>query len=166
MLGKKTTEQINAKISSVIGSDMVVEGNIHAKEAVRVEGKITGDVESDGALIVSAGGSVKGNVKGSSIIIGGSVEGDLTSGGRTEVASTGKVIGNIRTKSLIVDENAVFQGQCIMNAEGLTPLPGAPVAEDTLDKKDEGNTKDNGNENDSNNNGNNNSNGNNKWNKR
>lgn len=119
MLGKKTTEQINARISSVIGFDMVVEGDIRAKEAVRVEGNVTGDVETEGALIISAGGSVKGNVKGSSIIIGGSVEGDLCSGGRTEVASTGKVIGNIRTKSLIVDENAVFQGQCIMNAEGL-----------------------------------------------
>ncbi len=121
MLGKKTTDQINAKISSIIGSDMVVEGNIKAKEAVRVEGSVTGDVETEGALIISSTGKVKGNVKGSNIVIGGSLEGDLTSGGRTEVASTGKVIGNIRTKSLIVDENAVFQGQCIMNAEGLTP---------------------------------------------
>lgn len=119
MLGKKTAQQINAKISSVIGADMVVEGNFSAKEAVRVEGKVIGDVEIEGVLIISAGGSVKGNVKGSSIIIGGSVEGDLCSGGRTEVASSGKVIGNIRTKSLIVDENAVFQGQCIMNTEGL-----------------------------------------------
>lgn len=159
MLGKKTTEQINAKISSVIGSDMAVEGNIHAKEAVRVEGKVTGDVETEGVLIISAGGAVKGNVKGSSIIIGGSVEGDLTSGGRTEVASTGKVIGNIRTKSLIVDENAVFQGQCIMNAEGLSPLSGTPAAVSEADKKEDEkpqeDTKDN-----------NNNNGNNKWNKR
>lgn len=159
MLGKKSTEQINAKISSVIGSDMEVEGNISAKEPVRVEGKVTGDVASEGVLIISAGGSVKGNVKGSSIIIGGSLEGDLCSGGRTEVASTGKVIGNIRTKSLIVDENAVFQGQCIMNAEGLAPLSGTPATEDDSDKKDgeksEEDSKDN-----------NNNNGNNKWNKR
>lgn len=160
MLGKKATEQINAKISSVIGSDMSVEGNIHAKEAVRVEGSVTGDVESEGVLIVSAGGSVKGNVKGSSIIIGGSVEGDLTSGGRTEVASSGKVIGNIRTKSLIVDENAVFQGQCIMNAEALAPHSGTSET-GNADEKDEENSQ----ENTKDYNGNNNS-GNNKWNKR
>lgn len=121
MLGKKTADQINAKISSVIGSDMVVESNIKAKEAVRVEGSVTGNVDTEGALIISSTGKVKGNVTGSNIIIGGSLEGDLCSGGRTEVASTGKVIGNIRTKSLIVDENAVFQGQCTMNAEGIAP---------------------------------------------
>ena len=153
MLGKKSVEQINAKISSVIGADMVVDGDIRAKEAVRVEGKVTGDVETEGALIISAGGSVKGNIKGSSIIIGGSLEGDLCSGGRTEVASTGKVIGNIRTKSLIVDENAVFQGQCIMNAEGLgTQADTSSSAFSKMDEED--NKKDNNN------------NGNNKWNKK
>lgn len=143
MLGKKSVEQINAKISSIIGSDMIVEGDIRAKEAVRVEGKVTGDVETEGALIISAGGSVKGNVKGSSIIIGGSVEGDLCSGGRTEVASTGKVIGNIRTKSLVVDENAVFQGQCIMNVENLSSQSDSSFNAD--DKKEDSDSKNNNN---------------------
>lgn len=153
MLGKKSVEQINAKISSIIGADMVVDGNIHAKEAVRVEGTVNGDVETEGALIISSSGKIKGNVKGSSIIIGGSLEGDLTSGGRTEVASTGKVIGNIRTKSLIVDENAVFQGQCIMNAEGLAPLPESTANVSEPEKTEEQDSKKDNNNN-------------NKWNKR
>lgn len=152
MLGKKSVDQINAKISSIIGSDMVVDGNIRAKEAVRVEGSVTGDVETEGALIISSSGKVKGNVKGSSIIIGGSLEGDLTSGGRTEVASTGKVIGNIRTKSLIVDENAVFQGQCIMNSEGIAALPDLSSQTSETEEQDQDSQKDNNN--------------NNKWNKR
>ncbi len=141
MLGKKSTDQINARISSVIGADMVVDGNIRAKDAVRVEGSVTGDVETEGSLIVSATGKVKGNVKGSSIIIGGTLEGDLTSGGRTEVASTGKVIGNIRTKSLVVDENAVFQGQCIMNSEVMVPLLETSAQEE--DSKEQESGKDN-----------------------
>lgn len=151
MLGKKSVEQINAKISSIIGADMVVDGNIRAKEAVRVEGSVTGDVETEGALIISSSGKVRGNVKGSSIIIGGSLEGDLTSGGRTEVASTGKVIGNIRTKSLVVDENAVFQGQCIMNSEGISALPETSASEtENTEEQEQDSKKDN----------------NNKWNKR
>ena len=128
MLGKKSTDQINARISSVIGADMVVDGNIRAKDAVRVEGSVTGE--------------------GSRNIIGGTLEGDLTSGGRTEVASTGKVIGNIRTKSLVVDENAVFQGQCIMNTDGMVPL--LETSRQAEDSKEQESGKDN----------------NNKWNKR
>ncbi|MDE6604329.1 MAG: polymer-forming cytoskeletal protein [Lachnospiraceae bacterium] len=157
MLGKKSVEQINAKISSIIGADMVVDGNIRAKEAVRVEGAVNGDVETEGALIISSSGKVKGNVKGSSIVIGGSLEGDLTSSGRTEVASTGKVIGNIRTKSLVVDENGVFQGQCIMNAEGIGTLPKPSVNTSVAEKQEQEQEQDA--KKDSTNN-------NNKWNKR
>ena len=132
---KKQTEQVNTKISSIIGADMVVEGNIRAKDTIRVEGSVTGNVETEGALIISATGKVKGNVKGSSIVIGGILEGDLASTGKTEVISTGKVIGNMHTKSLIVDENAVFQGQCIMNTDEMLALPEAEVMQ-LEDKKD------------------------------
>lgn len=114
---KKQTEQANAKINSIIGADMIIEGNIKAKDSIRVEGSVTGNVETEGALIISASGKVKGNVKGNNIIVGGVLEGDLACGGKTEVVSTGKVIGNMHTRSLIVDENAVFQGQCVMNEE-------------------------------------------------
>lgn len=117
MLGRKTTEQVNAKISSIIGEDMVIEGNITARDAIRIEGTLKGDVSSEGALVISSTGKVVGNVKGSNVMVAGMIEGDLYSGGRTEVAATGRIIGNISTKSLIVDENAVFQGQCMMNAK-------------------------------------------------
>ena len=128
MLGRKTTEQVNAKIGIIIGADMVVEGNIKATEAIRVEGNVNGDVSSEGTLVISSTGKVVGNIKGNNIMIAGTIEGDLLSGGRTEVASTGKIIGNIRTKSLIVDENAVFQGQCTMNPDGVTPPRAIPMS--------------------------------------
>lgn len=114
---KRAAEQTSTKMNSVIGTDMIVEGNIKAKEAIRVEGCVTGNVETEGVLSISATGKVKGNVKGSGIVIGGVLEGDLVCGGKTEVISTGKMYGNMHTKSLIVDENAVFQGQCVMNEE-------------------------------------------------
>ena len=137
MLVRKTTEQVNAKIGSIIGADMIVEGNIKATEAIRVEGNVKGDVSSEGTLVISSTGKVIGNIKGNNIMIAGTIEGDLFSGGRTEVASTGRIIGNIRTKSLIVDENAVFQGQCTMNPDGSASAPRAiPMASKKSDDGD------------------------------
>lgn len=124
MLGKKTTDHVNARISTIIGADVVMDGNVTAKEAIRIEGTLNGDVSSEGTLVISSTGKVKGNVSGSNIMVAGVIEGDMDSSGRIEVAATGKIMGNIRTKSLIIDENAVFQGQCTMNA-GVekTPAP-------------------------------------------
>lgn len=113
---KKSAEQTSARMS-IIGADMIVEGSIKAKETIRVEGNVTGNVETEGNLTITATARVKGNIKGSGIVIGGVLEGDLVCGGKTEVISTGKVYGNMHTRSLIVDENAVFQGQCVMNEE-------------------------------------------------
>ena len=135
MLGKKTADQVNAKISSIIGKDVVVEGNITAEDAIRIEGTLKGNVSSAGTMVISATGKVIGNVKGSNIMVAGTIEGDMDSDGRIEVASTGKITGNIRTKSLIIDENAVFQGQCIMNMEGVK-TDSVPVLETAAEKAD------------------------------
>ncbi|WMC93100.1 bactofilin family protein [Kineothrix sp. MB12-C1] len=118
MLGKKQ-EHLNAKISSIVGADMIMEGNITAKETIRIEGTVKGDVSSEGIVIVSPTGTINGNVKGSSIMVAGTIKGDMNSGGRIEVSATGKIDGNIKTRSLIIDENAVFQGQCTMNTQDI-----------------------------------------------
>ncbi len=139
MLGKKTTEHLNAKISSVIGADMVMEGNITAKDTIRIEGTVKGDVSSEGILIVSSSGKIIGNVKGSSIMVSGTIQGDMDSNGRIEVSATGRINGNIKTKSLIIDENAVFQGQCTMNTQENTlkaaEYKAGAAKEDTAEKK-------------------------------
>lgn len=133
---KKTAEQTSTKMS-VIGADMVVEGSIKAKEAIRVEGNVTGNVETEGTLTISSTAKVKGNIKGSGIVIGGVLEGDLLCGGKTEVISTGKVFGNMHTRSLIVDENAVFQGQCVMNEAEVASL----MKEEVMKIEDKSNKK-------------------------
>lgn len=140
MLGKKTADQVNAKISSIIGKDVVVEGNITAEDAIRIEGTLKGNVSSAGTMVISSTGKVIGNIKGSNIMVAGTIEGDMDSDGRIEVASTGKITGNIRTKSLIIDENAVFQGQCIMNMEGVktenAPVEETAAAENVTEESD------------------------------
>ena len=90
MLGSKNkkTANVNARIGSIIGADMVVEGTITSNEAVRIDGKVKGDVSSEGALVIGESGMVVGNIKGADIMVAGTVEGDLVSGGRTEVSST------------------------------------------------------------------------------
>ena len=72
------------------------------------------------------------------------------------MVSTGRVIGDIRTKSLVVDENAVFQGQCTMNTEGMSSYAAGAQEKTEEPKKEEEHNLEKENNNGSNN----------KWNKR
>ncbi len=123
MLKKRSADNMNAKFNSIIGEGVTMEGNITAKESLRVEGTIVGDVSSEGILVISASGKVTGNVKANDIRVAGAIEGDIESEGRIEVESSGRVMGNIKAKSLVIDQNAVFKGQCTMNMEFAVEQP-------------------------------------------
>lgn len=117
MLTRKNAKELSGKIDSIIGADAVVTGNLTTEATTRIDGEVQGDIRSKGTLVIGAKGRVTGNIYAAYIMVAGEIKGDLSASEKIEVSSSGKIVGNIQTKSLIVDENAMFQGQCIMNIE-------------------------------------------------
>lgn len=107
------------RINSIIGPETVLEGNFKTKDTTRVEGTIRGDVTSEGTLILSDKGKIYGNITAKNVIVGGAVEGNITVEDKIEITAMGSIKGDITTRSLIIDENAVFQGNCLMNSDVL-----------------------------------------------
>lgn len=91
-------ESVDRKINesaSVITAGTVVTGNIISEDDFVLNGKVEGDVESCGTLIVT--GVLKGNATASSICIDGAkVTGDISSDGTLEIGSNSVVVGNIK----------------------------------------------------------------------
>ncbi len=136
---KDIGDMSNVKIKSIIGQDVVIEGNFYARESTRIDGQVMGYVCIDGALVRGSGSRISGNVAASSIMTGGQIDGDLTAKDKIVIASTGKVTGNMWTKKLVIDENAVFQGQCFMGdqemARDAVTQPAAPRQPDADSKE-------------------------------
>lgn len=124
MFARKGTNDVpyTGKIDSLIGADAVVEGSLKTGSVARIDGEIRGDIEAAGTLIIGKSGKVLGDIQAAYIMVSGEVKGDLKASEKVEVLPSGKVLGNIHTKSLIVDENAMFQGQCVMNIAAEPPL--------------------------------------------
>lgn len=117
MLGKKK-DFAEEKINSIFAEDVVIEGNITLKDAVRVDGTIKGDIVSKGSIFVGKTGKIEGSVQAANIMIAGSVQGNLNISQRIEAVSASKIKGDIVAKSLSIDENAHFEGRCTMNVNG------------------------------------------------
>ncbi len=106
-------------ISTLLGKGSVVNGDFAAPGSARIDGKITGNVNVEGTLVVGTSGIIKGNVKCSGIIVGGDIEGNIIAPERAELSSTSRIIGDIHTGNIIIDEKALFQGKIIMSEDGV-----------------------------------------------
>src|SRR6266404_7473656 len=102
-------------LSGFVGSGTVVTGEVNFKAMMRVDGHLSGRVNSStGTLIVGANGKVDANIEVAVAVIHGTINGDIIATQRLELGRAAKVNGNIQTPSLIIEQGAVFEGSCKM----------------------------------------------------
>ena len=115
MFGKKKVKA--AQIDTLIGKNTTVEGDMHYRGGLHIEGKVKGNIIADSTdktvLIVSEKGCVEGNVKGPVVIINGQVKGDVTSTQTLELAQHAKVEGNVYYNLLEMEVGAKVNGSLI-----------------------------------------------------
>lgn len=127
-------KRAEAKITTIIGKDAVLEGDFMASGSIRLDGCVEGNVKVSGICIVGAAGKIHGNLEAYSTIIGGEVLGNVTVEERTELTGTARLIGDIRTNLIVIDEKAIFQGRCDMNQDE-TKIRKRPPRENRAAKK-------------------------------
>ena len=81
------------------------------------DSNINGSITIEGELIVERQGYVEGEIKTTTAVIAGSVKGNIDCSDKLILESTSQYEGNIKTKRLIIQEGAIFQGNCQMNAK-------------------------------------------------
>jgi cytoskeletal protein CcmA (bactofilin family) len=102
-------------VGGFVGGTSALAGEINFKGMMRVDGRLSGHVNSpDGTLIVSSGGRVEAQIAVAVAKINGTVEGDVTATERIELGRTARVSGNLQTPALVVEEGAIFEGGCRM----------------------------------------------------
>ena len=107
---EKKKEAAKGKVETILGSGTNIEGDIHTKGSLRVEGEVTGNIKADGDLFVGEEGKVNTEVEARNVIVAGKIEGNVTAKNKLEILPTGKLYGDIKTKTIKIEEGAVFKG--------------------------------------------------------
>ena len=103
-------------VTTLLGKGSEFEGKLSFEGTVRVDGKLTGEIFTDDALVVGEGAEVNAEVTVGSIVIQGTVRGNITAKRSVEIHSPGRVRGNINTPSLFIEKGVFFDGNCQMDA--------------------------------------------------
>src|SRR4030095_1809442 len=102
-------------LSGCVGGGTVVTGEANFKAMMRVDGHLSGRVNSSsGTLIVGANGKVDANIEVAVAVIHGTINGDIIATQRLELGRAAKLNGNIQTASLMIEPGALFEGSCKM----------------------------------------------------
>jgi cytoskeletal protein CcmA (bactofilin family) len=95
----------------VLSSDVEIKGTIKFQKELLIDGKVEGEINSDGALTVGENADIRAEVKTKSITIYGKVSGNITVSERCELKSKCTLQGDLKAARLIIEEGATFIGK-------------------------------------------------------
>ncbi len=128
MSGQSILQGIEQKdIIAVLGRGSEFEGKLTFEGALRIDGKFSGEIFSDGTLIVGDGAVVKAEVSVASVVIQGQITGNIKAPNCIELHSSAHLVGNIFTPTLSVEKGAVFEGNSVMDSGRKAPREATPA---------------------------------------
>ncbi len=119
MFGKVKNEDLKPTMSgaTIIAQGTVITGGLSCDNDIRIDGTLQGDIESQSKVVIGVAGSVQGIIHCKQADIMGAVDGDIYATELLAIRSKAQVKGNIYTASLELENTAVFNGRCEMQAE-------------------------------------------------
>lgn len=101
--------------NTVIGSTIVIDGEITGNEDLVVQGTVKGRVSLRQNVFVEETGVLEANVEASVVTILGTVTGDIQAADRAELKSNCRVVGDIRAPRVLIADGASFKGNVDMD---------------------------------------------------
>jgi len=120
-------------VDALIGSQVVIRGDVEFSGGLYVEGRIHGRViAQEGAsaanLTVSENGIIEGEVRAQSVVISGRMDGDVHASERVELTPSARVNGNVHYQVVEMSAGAQLNGRLIHASSPVAALP-APQAD-------------------------------------
>jgi cytoskeletal protein CcmA (bactofilin family) len=123
---------------NVLSSDVEIKGNLRFSGELTLEGKLEGEINSDGTLQLGDSAVVNGNVNVGSIIVRGKLTGNVVAKDKVDIKTKAELFGDVRASKLVIEEGVTFVGKTEVNPNKVVasaggakppepPKPGAPA---------------------------------------
>ena len=121
---------------NVLATGTTLTGKIETESDFRLDGRVEGEINCKGKIVIGPKGFVKGNIITVNAEILGSVEGVIRARERLVLKSSAEMKGDIFIQTLEIEPGAKLNGTCTMaGKESITPQPQPPVNAQNVIKK-------------------------------
>jgi cytoskeletal protein CcmA (bactofilin family) len=117
-----------AATRNILSTDVEIKGTVKFTNDLVVDGKIEGEINSDGSLTVGENARIKAEIKTATVVVYGKVHGNITATDRVELKASGEVVGDIKAKTLAIEAGAIFVGKSTVGTPAQAPAAAQPAA--------------------------------------
>lgn len=107
---------MNNQLNALLGKGSEFQGKLTFEGSVRIDGRFTGEIFSDGELIIGEGAEVQAEIRVGSVSVYGNVTGNITAADSVELHAPASLRGNIASPALHIDKGVFFDGACQMTS--------------------------------------------------
>ena len=99
---------------NLISNGTDITGDIKSNGDIRIDGYLTGNLNTKGKVVIGLTGKVSGEVICKNSEVSGFIEGKITVGHLLSLKANAKLLGDIVTSKLSIEPGAKFTGNCKM----------------------------------------------------
>jgi cytoskeletal protein CcmA (bactofilin family) len=99
---------------TILSEDIDFFGVLTFEKPFLIRGRLSGEIESRGLLVIDEGAVVEADINASRVIIRGSVKGNVIATEKVEITLAGGLEGNITAPEVFMETGCVFNGRCAM----------------------------------------------------
>lgn len=99
--------------ATVIGSGLILEGELVSEENIHVRGRVEGNISTSGSLYVEPTGQVKGDITAENVVVEGTIEGTVIAAQKFDLRPSGRILGDIRASVVAIAENSFLRGRVL-----------------------------------------------------
>lgn len=102
------------KERNIISQGTKIVGTIISDGDFRIDGRLEGDLNIKGKLVIGKSGSLEGTMSASNSDIEGNVKGKITISELLSIKSSGIIEGDVKTNKIAIESGAIFNVKCSM----------------------------------------------------
>ena len=95
---------------NILSSDVEIKGKLRFANDLIIDGRIEGEVNSEGDLTVGENAQIDGDIKTRSVVVFGKIKGNITVSDRCELKQNAELEGDVIAAKLAIEEGAAFMG--------------------------------------------------------
>ncbi len=118
---KNETSKNVKDTETIIGESVVVEGDFKGNGNIIIEGKLNGNLSTDGHILIGEKAEINADIKAGSAFVSGQVKGNVKINNSLDIAKTAQIDGDIEASSIAMEAGCKVNGHIKMNGSEKTP---------------------------------------------